>query len=300
MPTPVRFKYGSYSDYKNIQHDDGTLYFITDRGLIFRGDSLVTHNIDASTYTDSSGNIILRISDNSGWPNETTFDVYTIQSIQNILATFIAAADAMKFKGVLGTGSGMTQNLPNFGYKIGWCYKVGTAGTYAGKECEVGDLIISINDGPSSAPQQPINEDWTIVQSNDYAVSVPDINYTLDSSCIVVGNGGRMVRKVTPHANQTDMFLGVDSSFNPTWKQISSADITGIIPVTHGGTGQSAFNDGSALIGNGENPIQTREISNSIINGYAESNALVTAQGIIEYVNQASQSATVNWETIEP
>ena len=294
MPTPVRFKYGTYSECLSITHDDGILYFITDRGLIFRGNNLVTHNIDASLYTDSSNNEVLRITDRTGNPDPIPFDVYTTQAIQNILSTFVAAADAMVFKGVLGTSSGMIQNLPAFGYKIGWCYKVGTAGTYAGKECEVGDLIVAINDGPTQNPQTPIDTDWTIVQSNDYAVSVPQENYTLDSSCVIVGNGGRMVRKVTPHANNTDMFLGVDSSLNPTWKSISLNDIGGILTVPQGGTGVDSFNDGSALISNGTNPIQTREIANSILNGYDESNALVNAHGIIEYV----QSTTINWETI--
>ena len=295
MPTPVRFRYGTYDEYKELQqHSEGALYFITDRGLIFRGDDLVTYNIDASSYIDSSGNQVLTITDRTVYPIPRQFHVYTTQSIQNILSTFVAAADAMVFKGVLGTSDGMTATLPAAGYKIGWCYKVGTAGTYAGKDCEVGDLIVAINDGPVTNPPAPIDTDWTIVQSNDYAVSVPQENYTLDSSCVIVGNGGRMVRKVTPHANNTDMFLGVDSSLNPTWKSISLNDIGGILTVPQGGTGVDSFNDGSALIGNGTNPIQTREIANSILNGYDESNALVNAHGIIEYV----QSTTINWETI--
>lgn len=298
MPTPVRFKYGTYTEYKGISHDSGSLYFITDRGLIFRGDDLVTYNIDASSYIDSSGNQVLTITDRTGYPEPIQFHVYTTEAIQNILSTFVAAADAMVFKGVLGTSSGMLASLPVVGYKIGWCYKVGTAGTYAGKECEVGDLIVAINDGPITNPPAPVNTDWTIVQSNDYAVSVPQENYTLDDKHVIVGNGGRMVKKVTPHASKTDMFLGVDSSLNPTWKAISLNDLGGILTVPHGGTGVSALNDGSALIGNGTDPIETREIANSILNGYSESDALVNAHGIIEYVNSVSQSATVNWETI--
>ena len=53
------------------------------------------------------------------------------------------------YKGTLGTDGTVTK-VPANGYKVGWTYKVITAGTYAGIKCEVGDMLIAINNGPVS------------------------------------------------------------------------------------------------------------------------------------------------------
>ncbi len=79
----------------------------------------------------------------------------------------LAGADAMIFKGTIGTGGTITA-LPAT-HEAGWTYKVITAGTYAGKACEVGDLIICIKDASTAS-----NDDWTVVQTNiDGAVTGP-------------------------------------------------------------------------------------------------------------------------------
>lgn len=67
----------------------------------------------------------------------------------------ISAADAMRFKGTIGTGGDVT-SLPTTGVKVGDTYRVITAGTYAGEICEVGDLIIAISETPT----------WTVAQTN--------------------------------------------------------------------------------------------------------------------------------------
>lgn len=84
----------------------------------------------------------------------------------------ISAADAMIYKGTLGTDGTVTK-VPANGYKVGWTYKVITAGTYAGIKCEVGDMLIAINNGPVSGTTV-VNADWTVVQANiDGAVTGP-------------------------------------------------------------------------------------------------------------------------------
>jgi len=65
------------------------------------------------------------------------------------------------FKGTLGTGGTIT-TLPTSDYKIGWTYKVITAGTYAGNECEVGDMIVSIVDFNTVSN----DSDWIVIQAN--------------------------------------------------------------------------------------------------------------------------------------
>ena len=72
--------------------------------------------------------------------------------------------DAMIYKGVVNSNN----DLPAT-HKQGWTYKVGTAGTYVGKTCEVGDMILCNTDGTSASDSH-----WDIVQTNiDGAVTGP-------------------------------------------------------------------------------------------------------------------------------
>ena len=72
----------------------------------------------------------------------------------------VAVADALLLKGVLGTGSNMVAALPDT-HQVGWVYKVGTAGTYAGQPCEVGDMLVCVTAGTTAK-----DTDWTVLQNN--------------------------------------------------------------------------------------------------------------------------------------
>lgn len=74
------------------------------------------------------------------------------------VASAIGAADAMRFKGTIGTGGTVTA-LPST-HQQGDTYRVITAGTYAGQTCEVGDLIIALGTSGTTA------SDWTVAQTN--------------------------------------------------------------------------------------------------------------------------------------
>lgn len=96
-----------------------------------------------------------------------TTQIATTAFVQSEISNKIAAAEAMRFKGTLGTG-GTILTLPQ-SHKVGDTYKVITAGEYAGVKCEVGDMIICITTGTSNS-----NSHWSIVQSNiDGAVTGP-------------------------------------------------------------------------------------------------------------------------------
>lgn len=73
----------------------------------------------------------------------------------------VAGVDAMRFKGTLGTGGTVTV-LPTT-YKVGDTYRVITAGTYAGQDCEVGDLVIAIE---ARDAKGNLDTDWTVAQTN--------------------------------------------------------------------------------------------------------------------------------------
>lgn len=107
----------------------------------------------------------------------------------------ITAADAMIYKGTLGADGTVTK-VPANGYKIGWTYKVITAGTYAGIKCEVGDMLIAINNGPVSGTTV-VNADWTVVQANiDGAVTGP-ASATAGHIAVFDGATGKVIKDGT-------------------------------------------------------------------------------------------------------
>lgn len=96
-----------------------------------------------------------------------TTQIATTAFVQAAVDSKIAAADAMRYKGTLGTGGTITA-LPA-SHKVGDSYKVITAGTYAGQKCEVGDMVICVTAGSTANDTH-----WTVVQANvDGAVTGP-------------------------------------------------------------------------------------------------------------------------------
>lgn len=119
----------------------------------------------------------------------------TAAAVVAAIDNHIAAADAMIYKGTLGTDGTVTK-VPANGYKVGWTYKVITAGTYAGIKCEVGDMLIAINNGPVSGTTV-VNADWTVVQANiDGAVTGP-ASATAGHIAVFDGATGKVIKDGT-------------------------------------------------------------------------------------------------------
>ena len=83
--------------------------------------------------------------------------------------------------------------LPSTGYEVGQTFRVAEAGTYAGVECEAGDLIIVIADYADTFK----NSDFLVVQANvDGAVTGPDAS--TDANIVVFdGTTGRKIKDST-------------------------------------------------------------------------------------------------------
>lgn len=107
----------------------------------------------------------------------------------------IVAADAMIYKGTLGTDGTVTK-VPANGYKVGWTYKVITAGTYAGIKCEVGDMLIAINNGPVSGTTV-VNADWTVVQANIDGAVIGPASATAGHIAVFDGATGKVIKDGT-------------------------------------------------------------------------------------------------------
>lgn len=122
----------------------------------------------------------------------STSAIPTAAAVVAAIDSKIATADAMIYKGTLGT-NGTVTTVPANGYKVGWTYKVITAGTYAGTKCEVGDMLIAINNGPNGGTTV-VNADWTVVQANiDGAVTGP-ASATSSHVAVFDGATGKVIK----------------------------------------------------------------------------------------------------------
>lgn len=146
------------------------------------------------------------------------------QAAKQYADNILGANDAMVFKGTLGTAGTVTA-LPTT-YQTGWTYRVITAGTYAGQQCEVGDLIIAIAD----ATDDGSDADWTIAQTNIDGAVTHSADLTADN--IVVGNGAGQIKpsstKVSDLATNAALAGKVDKTFELNGHALSgdSLDLT--------------------------------------------------------------------------
>ena len=140
-------------------------------------------------------------------------DISETYATNELVDGLLAAADAMIFKGTIGTDGTITA-VPNGTsgktYQAGYTYKVITAGKYANIQCEVGDLLIAISD--STSGQTTVNNaHWTVAQTNiDGAVTGPSSS-TGNNIATFSGTTGRIIQDsekafstATPSNSSTD------------------------------------------------------------------------------------------------
>lgn len=127
-------------------------------------------NINVTLY-DKQGNALqpksiasqIEINDAKGTASNVDAEIVALRASINE----IISGDGLVFKGKLTADAG----LPTEGYKAGWQYVVGEAGTYAGQVCEDGDMVVCI---ATYVADTASNADWAVVQKNiDGAVTGP-------------------------------------------------------------------------------------------------------------------------------
>lgn len=130
----------------------------TTDGLMSAADKVKVDSLDDAAFlgVDDSNDSIDSSSTDSNLP--------TSKLVYDFVSEAIAASDAMIFKGTIGAAADnpTITALPTT-YKVGWTYRVVTDGTYAGKVCEVGDLIIALIDRNGSGN---LDSDWCVAQTN--------------------------------------------------------------------------------------------------------------------------------------
>lgn len=130
--------------------------------------------------------------------------------------------------------------LPTSDYKVGQTFRVAEAGTYAGQECEVGDLIIVISDYADSQK----DSDFLVVQANvDGAVTGPDASTDanivvfdgitgkkIKDSSVTIASVSDAIAKAHEHTNKTilDSFTSTQSQIETAYKQYADEKVAAL------------------------------------------------------------------------
>lgn len=130
--------------------------------------------------------------------------------------------------------------LPTSDYSVGQTFRVAEAGTYAGQECEVGDLIIVISDYADSAK----DSDFLVVQANvDGAVTGPDASTDanivvfdgitgkkIKDSSVTIASVSDAIAKAHEHANKAilDSFTSNQSEIEAAYKAYADGKVAAL------------------------------------------------------------------------
>ena len=130
--------------------------------------------------------------------------------------------------------------LPATDYKVGQTFRVAEAGTYAGQDCEVGDLIIVISDYAESQK----DSDFLVVQANvDGAVTGPDASTDanivvfdgitgkkIKDSSVTIASVSDAIAKAHEHTNKTilDSFTSSQSQIETAYKQYADEKVAAL------------------------------------------------------------------------
>lgn len=175
--------------------------------------------------------------------------IVDFQTAQQDIDTLESKVDGLTnvyvHKGVVNSDS----ELPYNSAVVGWSYKVGTPGTYAGQKCEIGDTLICQTAGSSSTPAT-----WNILQTNiDGAVTGP-ASIVDGAIAVFSGTTGKIIKGATTTGSSTRPMY-INSSGVPV--QCSSS-LTDYLPLAGGTiTGNLQVNgdttiNGDLVLANGD------------------------------------------------
>lgn len=175
--------------------EQGIIYIDNNVGYIWNGSDWVKVFEDVSTdISDLEGRVGTLETDidlKAPLANPTFTGTVTVEG--NAVATqqWVNTLVGQLNNGIPGIVDGTDNPLPSTGYKAGQMWRVAEEGTYAGVECEIGDLIICLKD---YAEVTAGNTDFMVVQANiDGAVTGADSS---TDGHIVVFNGstGKVIK----------------------------------------------------------------------------------------------------------
>lgn len=219
----VNFKVGTSAAYAALaEKDANTLYFLSDSKQIMKGRDNYTSSVifvnelpvsgienklyiagnKASVYTNSAWRTIYDLDTKASLSGATftgtvvlasdptaDLEAATKKYVDLAIDNKVAANDAMRYKGTLGTGGTIT-TIPSSNVRQGDTYKIITAGQYAGVNCEVGDMIIALENKAVGST----DANWTIIQGNiDGAITGP-VSAVNSNIAVFDGATGKVIK----------------------------------------------------------------------------------------------------------
>ena len=173
----------------------GVIYIDSNVGYIWNGSGWVKVFEDVSTsisdFESRIGTLETDIDTKAPIANPTFTGSVKIEGNEVATQTWVNALIGQLNSGVPGIVDDSENPLPSTGYKAGQSWRVSVAGTYAGQDCEVGDLIICLKNYEADGAG---NADFMVIQANiDGAVTGPD---AATDGHIVVFNGatGKIIK----------------------------------------------------------------------------------------------------------
>lgn len=115
-------------------------------------------NIGASNFSGSYNDLTDQPTVDTAMSADSTNAVQN-KVIKAYVDGIVAASQGIVYEGVINA----VGDIPTT-YDVGWLYMIGTAGTYVGQKCEVGDLMIAVVARSGSGNQ---NSDWDYIFMSD-------------------------------------------------------------------------------------------------------------------------------------
>lgn len=168
--------------------EQGVIYIDNNEGYIWNGSAWVKVFSDVSPVEDRVDAIESEL--DTIYENPTFTGTVTIEGDEVATQEWVNTLIGNLNNGIPGIVDDGDNPLPSTGYKAGQMWRVAAEGTYAGQDCEIGDLIICIKNHASGAS----NADFMVVQANiDGAVTGADSS---TDGHIVIFNGstGKIIK----------------------------------------------------------------------------------------------------------
>lgn len=238
----------------NLRFNPSTKVFSVGGDINATGDLTITGNtnLNSETYAESitAGSLLVNGAANfvniptAPTPEATSNDT-SIATTAFVMNAF-TANDAMVFKGVINANSDLPAD-----YEPGWTYRIGTAGEYENKKCEVGDIIIGVPEGTTAN-----NDHWAVIQNNIDGAVYKGANAFTDAHVIIadstagkVKDSGKTITATAPSSSAADTTIPTSKA---VWSAISGASgygKTGTVTSITAGTGLNTTSNNTATDG---------------------------------------------------
>ena len=117
-----------------------------------------------------------------------TTQIATTAFVTTAVNNVLAAANAMVFRGTIGSSGATVTALPA-SHHAGDVYVVKTAGSCAGETCEIGDMILCVTTGTAAN-----NADWTVVQTNINGAVTGPTSAVANRVAVFNGTTGKIIK----------------------------------------------------------------------------------------------------------